>query len=221
MIGFFGFFGFFLAVLSRDLRVMARGSGSATLFALSALLALALARAPDAAPEDPGLIWLIILLTLLPAMDRLFAEEIADGACALIMTLPAPLEVFILAKLLARWIAAQPLLLAAALFSLSLGSSFSQSAALYFCLLPGALAAILLGGLPAALTARLPRAGALTAFLTAPFFLPLLIFGSAASRLSWDLLFSAPSFLLLLALLCLSLALAPIAAAAALRNALA
>ena len=211
---------FFLAILSRDLRLSVRRSGSATLFALSALLALALSL-PPSTPADPGLIWLILLLALLPSMERLFAEDVAEGTCALFMTIQAPLPLFVLAKACAQWIAALPLIFAASLFSFSLGASPAESAVLCASLLPGTAAAILIGTIPAALTASLRPMGALSAFLAVPFLTPLLIFGSAASRLSWDGLFFAPPFLLLLAMLCLSLALSPLAAAAALRNGLA
>ena len=168
----------------------------------------------------PPILWLVIFLSLLPAIDQMFSEDVASGICEVILTAPMPLSLYALAKCLAQWAALQPLLLAASLcafvfFALPLESFW----ALYGALLPGSLAAIFLGSIAAALTAPLRRSGALTALLAFPLFLPLLIFGSAAASQK-DAFFAAPSFLYLSLLLLLAFLFCPFAAGAALKNAL-
>ena len=76
--------------------------------------------------------------------------------------------------------------------------------------LPALVTLLLLAG---ALAAGVKRAGVLMALLTAPLLAPTLIFGTGAAK---D---GGPAFLLLGAATLFALAIAPIAAAAALRNA--
>ena len=69
----------------------------------------------------------------------------------------------------------------------------------------------------AALTVGLRRGGMLVALLITPFYVPVLIFGSAAVQAAVDGMASGAFLALLGAMLCLALALGPAAVAAGLR----
>jgi heme exporter protein B len=89
--------------------------------------------------------------------------------------------------------------------------------ALMASLLLGTAVLSLVGGIGAALTVGLKRGGMLISLLILPFYMPVLIFGSAAVQ---NAVIGAPAgaYLAILgAMLCLAIALAPFAIAAGLR----
>ena len=73
------------------------------------------------------------------------------------------------------------------------------------------------GGIGAALTVGLKRGGMLISLLILPFYMPVLIFGSAAVQAAVTGIPSGPYLAILAAMLCLAIALAPLAIAAGLR----
>ena len=81
----------------------------------------------------------------------------------------------------------------------------------------GALVGGLIGGIGAALTVGVRRGGVLLSLLVVPFYVPTLIFGALAVNSAIGELTSRPHLMLLTAVLLGSVALAPWAAAAALR----
>jgi len=86
-------------------------------------------------------------------------------------------------------------------------------------LLAGTPALTLLGAIGAGLTVSLRRGGLLLPILVLPFAVPVLIFGvAAASEVSYAAEGFYTPFLLLCAVLLVALAVAPLAAAAALRH---
>nr|MBA2635496.1 heme exporter protein CcmB [Sphingomonas sp.] len=102
-------------------------------------------------------------------LDQLFVHGIADESVAA-------------AKVAGHWITFAPLLLAAAVAgSLLMGVPPSQLPRLLLVLGIGTLGLAALAVAVAALTAGLPRAGALAGLLLLPLAIPLLIFGAAAS----------------------------------------
>ena len=75
----------------------------------------------------------------------------------------------------------------------------------------------LLGGVGAALTVGLKRGGMLISLLILPLYMPVLIFGSAAVQAAVTGIAAGPYLAILGAMLCLAIALAPLAIAAGLR----
>jgi heme exporter protein B len=73
------------------------------------------------------------------------------------------------------------------------------------------------GGIGAALTVGLKRGGMLISLLILPFYMPVLIFGSAAVRNAVLGVPATPYLAIIGAMLCLAVALAPLAIAAGLR----
>lgn len=212
------------AILLRDLRLATRAGGGAGLslaFLLVVVVLVPFAVGPERetlARVAPGIVWVAALLATLLSLDRLLALDWEDGALALMATAPVPLEGVALAKAAAHWLATGlPLAVAAAPLGLLLGMPAIGAPWLSLSLLLGTPALSLIGTLGAALTVGVKRGGLLMSLLVLPLYVPTLIFGAqavvaaAAGRDPW------PAFLLLGGLSLFILALAPFAAALALR----
>ena len=147
------------------------------------------------------------LLAAVLSLDRLFATDYADGSLDLIAASPLPLEFAVLAKGAAHW--------------LTTGLPLAAiSAVLVLGLLLGTPAMSLLGAIAAALSLGARRPGVLISLLVLPLYLPPLIFGTGAVEASLAAEGPRAHLLLLAALSLAALPLAPLAAAAALRQAL-
>lgn len=210
--------GAFLAVVARDLRLSARVGGSGTLqlvFFLMVVAVVPFALGPDLAllaRIGPAILWLAALLSTLLGLDRLFQADEEDGSLDLFALSPAPLEVIVLAKVVAHWLATGlPLALAAPVFGLLLALSPGTMLAVSLALLVGTPALTALGAVGAALTATIRRGGLLLSILVLPLAVPTLIFGVAAAS------GSGTALVMLAALSLGALAVGVPAAAAALR----
>ena len=95
---------------------------------------------------------------------------------------PVPLELIVLAKAAAHWLAtALPMALAAPFLGLLLNLDPNLILPLAVAMLLASLALSLLASLVAAVTVGLKRGGLLLSILTLPLYVPALIFGVAAS----------------------------------------
>lgn len=213
-----------LALLRRDLALSARAGGGAGLglaffLVIAAFIPFGVGKAPELlARIAPGMVWIGALLSCLLTLDRLFQADIEDGSMDLIALAPLPLEAATLAKCAAHWLTTGlPLTLAALPVGLMLRLPEAAYPALLFSLLIGTPALSLIGAIGAALTAGLRRGGLLTSVLVMPLYIPTLIFGALAVRAAADGFDPAPHLMMLGALTLLSLVIAPVAAAAALR----
>jgi heme exporter protein B len=162
---------------------------------------------------------LAALLATLLGLDRLFQADQEDGSLDVLRMADAPLELVVVSKCVAHWLTTcLPLVLAAPLFGLMLALEWDALIALAATLVVGTPALTFLGSIGAALTASLRRGGLLMAILILPLTIPVLIFGvSAASSVTVATSPFWPPFFILGALSLASLALAPFAAAGALR----
>ncbi len=213
----------FLAVLRRDLVLAGRIGGSGGLGLVFFLMIVALipfALGPDLkllSRIGPAILWIAALLSTLVGLDRLFQADDEDGTLDVLRLSPAPLELIVLAKVLAHWlVTGLPLALASPLFGLLLamdGDAMALSAASLALGTPGLT---FVGAIGAALTATLRRGGLILAILVLPLTVPILIFGVAATDLAGE---RAGQALLVLAGLTLGAgAVGTLAAAAALRS---
>ena len=98
--------------------------------------------------------------------------------------------------------------------------SYGSLTALIAAMLLGTPVLSLIGAVGAALTLGARRGGVLLSLLVLPLYIPVLIFGVAASEAAAQGFAARPHLLLLAAMLAAALALAPWAAASALRQAL-
>jgi heme exporter protein B len=154
------------------------------------------------------------------SVERLFQLDAEDGSLELIALSPAPLELLVLAKCLAHWLTTGlPLIAAAPLLALMLNLPAGGYAILILALALGTPTLSLIGAIGAALTLGARRGGVLLPLLALPLYIPVLVFGAAAVEAAIAGLSPRPHLLLEAGLLALALPLAPIATAAAIRQA--
>jgi heme exporter protein B len=214
-----------VAIARREIR-LGWGSGggallSASFFAGAVMVApFALGPAPDTLGRiGPGYLWLALALATLVSLERLFQSDLEDGTLDQLVLSPVPLTLVVLSKTIGQWVAtASPLLAISPLAALMVRVSPNVIAPLCLQLAIGSLALFLIGSIGAALGASVRRGGLLVALLALPLYAPTVIFGAGSASLlaNSGAVFSQP-FLFLCALVLGALALAPFAAAAALR----
>ena len=175
-------------LIARDLR---RGfSGAAWLPIAFFLLVAALvpfAIGPDArllSRIGSGVLWIAALTASLLPIERLVEPDRADGVLDQLFLHGAAEESVAFAKIVAHWLTFGPLLLIAAIPASALlamdGGTLARTEAALAIGTPG-LAALAVA--VAAVTAGLPRAGALAGLLLLPLAVPLLIFGASGALL--------------------------------------
>lgn len=165
-----------------------------------------------------GVIWVAALLAALLSLDRLFQADFEDGSLDQLMLSSMALEQIVLAKALAHWLTTGlPMLIAAPVLGVMLSLPFDVIGILILSLTIGTPALSLIGAIGAAITVGVRRGGLLLSILVLPLYVPTLIFGARAVELAFRDLPVTPSLALTGAVTLLSAALAPFAAAAALR----
>lgn len=217
----------FLALVGRDLKLSVRQGADAMLvlafFVLAVLLfPFGVGPSPDIlARIAAGIVWATALLATLLSLDRLFLADYEDGSLDQIALSPLPLELAIVAKSAAHWLAAGlPLTLFSPVLGLMLHLPVDGMAALVASLALGTPVMSLIGGIGAALTLGARRGAALLPLLVLPLYIPVLIFGVAAVEAASQGLDVLPRLGFLAGFLLAALALGPWAAAAAIRQAL-
>lgn len=218
----------FLGLLRRDLKLsMRQGAGDVGL--VVGFFVLVVLLFPFGVGPEPqmlgriaaGIVWAAALLAAVLSLDRLFAPDFADGGLDLIALSPLPLELAVLAKVAAHWLATGlPLIAVSPILAICLDLAPAAIPMLILGLLIGTPALSLVGAIVAALTLGTRRAGVLNALLVLPLYLPLLIFGTAAVEAMVTGESARGDLLLLGAVSVGALPLAPWATAAALRQAL-
>lgn len=213
-----------LLVLQRDLLLAFRRGGElvqplaffavvATLFPLA--LTPEMSRLRDVAP---GVLWIAALLSSLLALEHLFRDDAQDRSLEQFALSGQPLTVLLLAKTLAHWLlTGLPLALMAPLVAVAYGVTFDAMPGIWLALGLGTVTLSLVGAIGAGLTLGARRGGVLLSLLTLPLVIPIVIFGARATELAIQGESYAGPMYLLAALAVLSLTLAPLAAAAAVR----
>lgn len=174
---------------------------------------------PLLARLGPALLWIAALLALLLGLERLFQADQEDGTLDQLRLSPAPLEYIVLAKAAAHWTAAAlPLMAAAPLAAILLNIAPSALGVTLLTFLVGTPALAAIGAVGAAVAVSLRRAGVLIAVLVLPLSVPVLIFGVATIEAAASGQPIGPPLALAGAVTLVALAVAPFAAAAALRE---
>lgn len=217
----------FLAVLARELRLALRRRAEwaqplvfyaviATLFALGAA-----PNAPWLKVAAPSILWVGALLAALLSLDRVFRGDREDGTLEQMFLSQQSVSVLVAGKLFGQWLlVGLPLTLLAPLLALGLGLEAQVGGVLLLSLLLGLPALTLTAGFASALTVGLPRTGILLPVLVLPLAAPAVIFGAGAVRAAQSGLPADAPLYFLAAILALCICGVPLAAAAALRNAL-
>jgi len=215
------------ALIRRDLQLLWQRRGDALQPALFALLVIALfalalgSERATLAQLAPGVLWVAVLLAGLLSLDTLFRGDAEDGSLEQWMLAPVPLAWLVVVRTLTHWATtALPMVLAAPLLAELLYLPREQLGLLLLTLLLGTPLLSLIGAVVAALTTGMRRAGVLLALLALPLYVPVLVFGAGIVATASQGFDPGGGLLLLAAGLVLALALAPVAAAAAIRVAL-
>ena len=129
-----------------------------------------------------GVLWIAALTAALLPVERLVEPDRADGVLDQLALAGTSEEAIGAAKIIGHWLTFGPLLLLAAVpGSFLLGLEGRALVAPLIALAVGTPALAALSVAVAALTAGLPRAGALGGLLLMPLAVPLMIFGAAAA----------------------------------------
>ena len=166
----------------------------------------------------PAIVWIAALLSALLSLDHMFRSDMEDGALEQMIISTQPTSLLVLAKIIAHWvITGLAVTLVGPLLGLMLGLSFDATKVLFLTLLIGTPILSAIGSIGVALTVGLRRGGVILSLLVLPLFVPVLIFASQTVNTYIGGYPIAASISILIALLILSLSLAPWAASAALR----
>ena len=212
------------ALLARDLKLLWRRRGDAAqpiLFALLvvALFALALGGNPDLLQRvAAAVLWLSVLLAGLLSLDTLFRGDAEDGSLEQWLLSPVPLPWLVAVRVFSHWLTTTfPLVLVSPLLAELMQLPRAQLPVLVASLALGTPLLSLLGAVVAALTVGMRRSGILLALLVLPLYVPVLVFGAGAVAAAAQGFDASGALLLLGAGLVVSLLLAPLTAAAAIR----
>ena len=216
-----------ILIVARDLRLALRQSADAWLAVLFFVLTATLFPF-GIGPEPnllkliaPGVIWVVALLAVLLSLERLFLADFEDGSLEQLLLSPLALELAVLGKVLAHWLTAGlPLIAAAPILAVLFNMDMAGLGILLLAMALGTPVLSLIGAVGAALTLGARRGGVLIPLLVLPLYVPALIFGVGATEAALAGLSARPNLLLLGALLLVMLVIAPLAGAAALRQAL-
>jgi len=166
----------------------------------------------------PGIVWVGALLASMLALEQIFSADHRDGTLEQMLLTPQPVALLVTGKVIAHWLVSGiPLVLMSPLLGLQYNLSWEALETLIVSLLLGTPALSLIGAIGAALTLGLRSGGVLLALLVLPLYIPVLIFGAGAVEATVSGLGGQSHLSMLAAILVASLALAPLATAAALR----
>lgn len=214
----------FMATLKRDMMIAFRHPSDLVnplIFFLVVVSLFPLAISPDArylAEIAPGVLWVASLLATLLSLDMLFQSDYQDGTLEQLLLSPQPLYTSVLAKVISHWLlSGLPLALISPLLALMLFLPTEAMPTLMITLLLGTPVMSFIGAIGAALTIGLRKTGLLLSLIVLPLYIPILIFAASAVQNAAVGLPVLGHLALLGALLVLSVVLAPLAIAAALR----
>ncbi len=215
-----------LILVGRDLRLALRQQADAAMIVLffvltAGIFPFGVGPEPNLlARIGPGVIWVTALLAMLLSLERVFLVDYEDGSLELMVLGPLPMELVVLAKVLAHWLTTGlPLIVAAPVIALLYNLDPTALPVLLLAMLLGTPVLSLIGAVGAGLILGARRGGVLIPLLVLPLTIPVLIFGVAAVDAALAELGARPYLLILGAMLLAALALTPWAAAAALRQA--
>jgi heme exporter protein B len=171
--------------------------------------------------SSAGVLWVTALLASMLSLDRLFLADYEDGSLELLTLTPTSIELLVIGKVIAHWLTTGlPLMAAAPVLALLLHMNADGFGTLLVTMLLGTPTLSLIGAMGAALVLGARRGGVLLSLLVLPLYVPVLIFGVGAIDAAVQGLPARGPLLVLGGLLLAALPLAPLAAVAALRQAL-
>ncbi len=176
-------------IILRDVRTGARSGGSwaqGMLFFILFMVLTAFALGPEQSSRSVGavaLVWLAACLASQLSLERLFADDIANGMLEYWRADNHGLSTYVLGKFIAQWILAfAPILLLSPLGAIMLGAPIQMIPVLFVSLLIGGPALISFGAMASALTANVRGTGLLIVLISGPLLASPLIFGVGSAQ---------------------------------------
>lgn len=177
----------FIAIVKRDLLLVMRRKSevlTALFFFVIVTSLFPLSLGADAAllrKIAPGVIWVAALLSTLLGLQRMFANDYADGTLEQLVLSPNSFTVLVFGKIVAHWlVSGLPLVLLAPVIGLQFDLDAQSLWILMAALLIGTPVLSLLGSVGAALTLGVRGESVLMSLLILPLYIPVLIFGAGA-----------------------------------------
>ncbi len=211
-------------MLKRDLQLAKTQKhelGLPVLFFILVLILFPIAIGPEGgllARLAPSVGWIAVILAILIALPRMFAEDYENGWLEQLFLSGYPGSLIVTARLVSFWLLyCLPLILS----SFLLVPFFSFDLGLWWILLQtlicGSILMTCLGSLASALLVSSRKGSGVMALLIVPLLIPAVIFASAAQEAASQALPYTSPMLILFALAVFALTVAPIATAQALR----
>ncbi len=176
-----------LSVFARELKLAWSGGGGPALpvgffAAASSLTRFAVGPdTPTLQTAGPGVMWIALSLASLLPMERLFQADLEDGTLDAYAGSGVAMEGIAAAKTLAHWIATGiPFAAVAPILWIMLQGPVEATPVVALAALIGSAAFFFFGSIGAALAAGVRRGGLLIALVTLPLYVPTMIFGAAA-----------------------------------------
>jgi len=214
----------FFALIKRDLMLSYRHRTellNPLLFFVIVVTLFPLGTTPEKAllqTMAPGVIWVAALLAAMLSLDTMFKADYDDGTLEQMLLSPHSNAVLVLAKIISHWlVTGVPIILLAPLLGLFMFLPAQGITTLMLTLLLGTPILSLIGAIGMGLTLGLNRGGMLLSLLVLPLYIPVLIFSANAVDASLAGLAIKGQIYFLAALLVLSITLAPVATATALK----
>ena len=214
----------FFALIKRDLMLSYRHRTellNPLLFFVIVVTLFPLGTSPEKAllqTMAPGVIWVAALLAAMLSLDTMFKADYDDGTLEQMLLSPHSNAMLVLAKIISHWlVTGVPIILLAPLLGLFMFLPAEGITTLMLTLLLGTPILSLVGAIGMGLTLGLNRGGMLLSLLVLPLYIPVLIFSANAVDASLAGLEIKGQIYFLAALLVLSITLAPIATATALK----
>lgn len=213
-----------MATLKKELMIGFRNRGDIAnplIFLLSVIVFVPLGISSNTtvlASLAPGMIWIVALLATLLSLDRLFQSDFDDGSLEQAIISGQSLYMMVIAKVIVHWlITGLPLTLLSPLLGVMMSLPENAYWPLLVTLLLGTGSLSLIGAIGAALTVALRRGGLLLSLIIMPLYIPVLVFGAGAVNNAVEGASAIAQISMLGGFVILSLVLAPLAAAGALK----
>ncbi len=214
----------FFTLLKRDLRLAYRHRNellNPLFFFILVVMLFPLGTTPEKEllmTMAPGVIWVAALLASMLALDTLFRADYDDGTLEQILISPHSLSVLVLAKIISHWLVTGfPMILLAPMLAIFMYLPEEGLGVLMLTLAIGTPILSLIGAIGMGLTVGLRRGGMLLSLIVLPLYIPVLIFSANAVDAHLADMAIRGQLYFLSAVLVLSITLAPLATAAALR----
>lgn len=169
----------------------------------------------------PGVIWVGALLSILLSLNSFYQADFEEGGIEQLLMSGVSGTEIVFAKSLANWlITGIPLVIMAPLIGVMFNLDLETNGVAIISLALGTPSLSFIGSIGMCLTLGLRNGGVLLTLLILPLFIPVLIFGASATQAANAGLPFIGQLAILLALLILSVLLAPFAGSAAMKIAI-